>query len=36
VSVDQGDDGLFKMPPVEPPVVERGSVDKTFRPFDPD
>ncbi len=24
------------MTPVEPPVVERGPVDKTFRPFDPD
>ena len=24
------------MKPVEPPVVERGPVDKTFRPFDPD
>jgi hypothetical protein len=24
------------MTPVEPPVVERGPVDKTFRPFQPD
>ena len=36
VSVDQGGDGLFEMPPVEPRVVERGPVDKTFRPFQPD
>ncbi len=36
VSGDQGDDGLFEVTPVEPPVVERGPVDKTFRPFQPD
>jgi len=36
VSADQGDDGLFAMTPVEPPVVGRGPVDKTFRPFQPD
>lgn len=29
-------DGLFEMTPVEPAVVERGPVDKTFRHFDPD
>ena len=33
---NQGDDGLFEMTPVEPLVVERGPVDKTFRPFTPD
>ncbi len=32
---DQGDDGLFEMTPVEPPVVQLGPVDKTFRPFAP-
>jgi len=36
VSADQGDDGLFAMTPVEPPVVELGPVEKTFRPFQPD
>lgn len=36
MSADHGDDGLFEMTPVEPPEVERGSVDKTFRPFQPD
>ena len=36
MSVDQGDDGLFVMDSVEPPVVVRGPVDKTFRPFRPD
>ena len=36
VSADQGDEGLFEMTPVELPVVERGPVDKTFRPFQPD
>jgi transposase len=36
VPADQGDDGLFEMTPVERPVVERGPVDKTFRPFVPD
>jgi transposase len=36
VSADQRDEGLFKMTPVELPVVERGPVDKTFRPFQPD
>jgi transposase len=33
---DQGDEGLFEMTPVAPRVVERGPVDKTFRPFAPD
>ena len=36
MSTDQRDEGLFKMTPVELPVVERGPVDKTFRPFQPD
>jgi len=36
VSADEGDEGLFEMMPVEPPVVEVGPVDKTFRPFQPD
>ena len=36
VSADQRDEGLFEMTPVEPVVVERGPVDKTFRPFQPD
>ena len=37
VSADQGEEGLFKMTPVElSVVVERGPVDKTFRPFEPD
>ncbi len=27
---------MFEMTPVEPPVVELGPVDKTFRPFQPD
>jgi hypothetical protein len=36
VPADHGDDGLFEMTPVERPVVERGPVDKTFRPFAPD
>ena len=36
VSGNQGDDGLFEMNRVEPPVVELGPVDKTFRPFQPD
>ena len=37
VSADQRDEGLFEMTPVEVPVVvERGPVDKTFRPFQPD
>jgi len=36
VSVDQAEDGLFEMTPVEPLVVELGPVDKTFRPFQPD
>ena len=36
VSADEEVDGLFVMDPVEPSVVERGPVDKTFRPFQPD
>jgi len=36
VSADEGDDGLFEMMPVEPPVVKLGPVDKIFRPFRPD
>ena len=36
VSADHEVDGLFEMTPVEPLVVERGPVDKTFRPFQPD
>jgi len=36
VFADQGDDGLFEMDPVVPPLVVRGPVDKTFRPFQPD
>jgi hypothetical protein len=36
VSGNQGDDGLFEMNRGEPPVVELGPVDKTFRPFQPD
>jgi len=36
VSGNQGDDGLFEMNRLEPPVVELGPVDKTFRPFQPD
>jgi len=35
VSENQGGDGLFAMTPVEPPVVVRGPVNKTFRPFQP-
>ena len=36
MSVDQGDGGLFAMDPLESPVDERGPVDRTFRPFQPD
>jgi len=36
VSANHGDDGLFEMTPVVPPVLVRGPVDKTFRPFQPD
>ena len=36
VSADEEVDGLFAMTPVERSVVERGAVDKTFRPFQPD